>query len=819
MQRPLPLKARFLAGSLLSSLFFLGACGEAEPTQLGSIVRGVQHLDPRLEDGRGAAEVLGSSSTVISEVKCDFGKGNLDKFAPWSIGNAVATSGGPNGLSLGPPPRAEGVEFRQVRLHLADVVEAGDFNTIEVDVQLSESGSGRAIWRPSIPIEGTQASDYSVGTSWDGSKGVQTLKFSLAGARGWRGSLGGLKLTFSTHYMRVVAVRTVQENFSPGNQPSVEFGDSDSDGGLMEIVGDERRTWPSDFGVPLVAKQVTVPAGGRVVVGCSLPGSLMSLKSPVNFHCDVRGSAGTWESRGSIRFTPIDEMSGGTWKSLTADLADLGGQVVDIRFRSWVEGGPSGSLDSAGMAGTSATLNTARVWWATPMVLGTMHEQRRPNLVLVTMDTTRVDKIGAYGGPSRTPYLDGIAEDGVLFEEAWSACNSTLPSHASILTGLAVPAHGLTDNRSRLAPEVRTLAQALRADGYRTAAAVSVGHLESGVSGLGRGFDQYHRVQAGANIDGAKTIEAVRVWLEEWQAEGEQPFFLWVHLFDPHTPYGPPEPWFAEYNERYQVDIPPKQTSSPDIGENRYTRRGEFLEGINHLAYAEYLYQAGVSYGDYLLATLDQALVDTGVAEDTALVITSDHGEALGEGEGDTEVWFGHQMLYDPILHVPLLMRLPDGPRGRRVSTRVSNLDLAGSMTRYLGAPGLELGPGDVDMIALAEDAQLEVEGRRVWFVHSSSAQMGLKQDGQTYFENLVEYGQLGPDKILPKGMTFLYEPTVDPGFLKNLAAEDPERVAIFQSDAAEWLGNVVQVGETLQADLTAEQERELESLGYMGDE
>ncbi len=819
MHRPSPLKARFLAGSLISSLFFLGACGEAELLQPGSIVRGVQHLDPRLEDGRGAAEVLASSPTVVSEVKCDFDKGKLHMFAPWSIGNAVAKSGGPNGLYLGPPPRGPGVEFREVRLHLADIIDAEDFNTIEVDVHLSEPGFGRASWRPTNPIKGTQPSDYSVETSWDGSKGVQTLRFSLAGARGWRGSLGSLKLTFSTHYMQVVAVRTVQENFGHGNQPSGEFGESDSDGGLLEIVGDERRTWPSDFGVPLVASQITVPAGGRVVVACSLPGSLMSLESPVNFHCDVRTDSGIWESRGSIQFTPIDELVAGTWKSLTADLADLGGQVVDIRFRSWVEGGPSGSLDSAGMAGTSASLETTRVWWATPMVLGSMHEQRRPNLVLVTMDTTRVDKIGAYGGPSRTPFLDGLAEDGVLFEEAWSACNSTLPSHASILTGLAVPAHGLTDNRSRLAPEVRTLAQALRADGYRTAAAVSVGHLESGISGLGRGFDQYHRVQPGANIDGAKTIEAVREWLEEWQAEGEQPFFLWVHLFDPHTPYGPPEPWFSEYNERYGIDVPPKQTASGDIGETRYTRRGEFLEGVNHLAYAEYLYQAGVSYGDHLLATLDQALVDTGVAEDTALVITSDHGEALGEGEGDTEVWFGHQMLYDPILHVPLLMRLPDGPSGRRVRTRVSNLDLAGSMTRYLGAPGLELGPGDVDMIALAEDDQLEVEGRRVWFVHSGSAQMGLKQDEQTYFENLIEYGQLGPEKVMPMGMTYLYEPGIDPGFLRNLATEDHERVAIYQAEAAEWLGNVVQVGETLTADLTAEQERELESLGYMGDE
>lgn len=819
MQRPLPLKVRLFAGSLISSLLFLGACGEAEPAHPGDIVRGVLHLDPRLEDGRGAAEVLGESPTIVSEVRCDFAKGNLARLAPWSIGNAVINSGGSEGLLLGPPPRAEGVEFRQVRLHLGDAFEAGDFNTIEVDVHLSGSGSGYAKWRPEILLPGTQASDYIVATSWDGSEGIQTLKFSMAGARGWQGSLGALKLVFSTHYMRVLAIRTVQENFGSGNQPSMEFGDPESDGGLLEVLGDERRTWPSDFGVPLVAKGITVPAGGRVAVSCSLPGSLMGLESPVHFHCDVRTAGGDWQSRGSRSFTPSAEIASGDWKSLTADLADLGGQVVDLRFRAWVEDGPSAALDGYGMAGTSAALQTSRVWWATPMVLGDLHEQRRPNLVLVTMDTTRVDKIGAYGGPSRTPFMDGLAAGGVLFEEAWSACNSTLPSHTSILTGLPVAAHGLTDNRSRLAPEVRTLAQALRADGYRTAAAVSVGHLESGTSGLGRGFDQYHRVQSGANVDGAMTIEVVREWLEEWREEGEQPFFLWVHLFDPHTPYGPPEPWLAEYNERYNVAVPPKQIAVGDIGVNQYTRPGDFLDGINNLAYADYLYQAGVSYGDYLLGTLDKALVDTGVSQDTALVITSDHGESLGEGEGSTEVWFSHQMLFDPIMHVPLLMRLPDGPQGRRVETRVSHLDLAGSLTRYLGAPGMELDPGDVDMVALAEDEQLESEGRRVWFMHSSSAQMGLKQDEQTYFENLVEYGQLGPDNILPEGMAFLYEPGTDPGFLKNLAAEHPELVASYRDQVDAWLGNIVQVGESLKAELTAEQERELESLGYMGDE
>ena len=815
MQLYLHLKASLL----ISSLLFLGACGEGATGQQGLIVRGVQHLDPRLEDGRGAAEVLGATQTVVSEVKCNFTGDDLGQMAPWSIGNAQVESTGPMGLKLGPLPRGEGVEFRKVRLHLGEVVEAGDFNVIEVDVQLAKPGFGRVTWRSQEPIPGTTESDYSAPISWEGSNRVQTLRFPVAGSRGWQGTLKNLSLTFTTHYIRVLAIRTVQENFGFGNQPSADFGEPDSDGGLLEIMGDERRTWPSDFGVPLVVRGVVVPAGGRVVVSCALPGSLMGLKSPVHFHCDVRTEGGAWKSRGSFSFTPRVDMAAGAWNDLTADIADLGGQTVDVRFRAWLEGSPSAAKDEAGMAGTSSELQTSRVWWATPMVLGEMHEQRRPNLLLVTMDTTRIDRIGAYGGPAQTPFLDELARQGILFEEAWSACNSTLPSHASIFTGLSVPSHGLTDNSSRLAPEVRTLAQALRADGYRTAAAVSVGHLESNVSGLGRGFDQYHRMQAEADIDGAKTVAAVSKWLKEWQGQGEQPFFLWVHLFDPHTPYGAPEPWLGQYNERYGIDVPPMQIPTGTIGESRYTRGGEFLAGVNNLAYADYLYQTGVSYGDHLLSTLDQALVATGAAEDTALVVTSDHGEALGEGEGDTEVWFSHKMLFDPIMHVPLIMRLPDGPRGHRVRTRVSHLDLAGSLTRYLGAPGLELGPKDMDLMALAENGDLEVEGRRMWFVHANNLQLGLKQDGQTYFENLKDITLGGPESLLPKDMAFLYEPGADPGFARNLAEVNPERVAEYRDQVADWIGSIVQVGQTLKADLTAEQKRELESLGYMGDE
>lgn len=800
------LVALLALGGLTSS------CGTNEPASDATLTRGVQHLDPRLADGSSSAQMLGSQLTVHEAWRFQ------EDLAPWVAEAAevrpAPTEGGGVWLTRDQAGATPG--SHPIHLVLETPVDAAECNLVELDVQIKGSGSASVRWRPQVVPEGVPSSEFLVETNWDASPDVQTLRFPLADRSSWRGRTRSLRIVFQTDLV-LHGIRLVNESFSPGHQPSSDFGEPDADGGLLGFEGDERRTWPSDFGVPLVAPAVTLPKGARVTVACALPGSLHGLEQRVFFALDVRRAGGAWEARATRSLVPAEEPAQARWQSLTADLADLAGEVVDVRLRSWLAG-PEAS-GSAELPGTQGELHAARVWWAVPMVLGEMHAERRPNLVLVTVDTTRTDAIGAYGGPKRTPFLDQLAETGVLFEKAWSACNSTLPSHTSILTGLEVPVHGLLDNRSLLAPEVRTLAQALRADGYQTAAAVSVPHLQAGYSGLGRGFDQYLAVQPGAPEDGALTLAKVSDWLAQWSAEGDRPFFLWVHLFDPHTPYGPPKWWLEDYVKRYALEVPPRQIPVGDIGENVYTEPNHFLFGVNNHAHAEFLYQAGVTYSDELLQRLDQNLTAKGFGPHTALVITSDHGESLGEGTGKSEVWYSHQMLFDPILHVPLLMRLPDGPRGKRVTTRVSTLDLAGSFSRYLGVRDFEPSGQTVDLLALANGDTPEVPDRRVWFVHSGGAQLGLKDDGQTYFENLREYMQLGRANATPAGMAFLYEPESDPGFEHNLAEGVPARSARLSTDLAEWKLGLEQVGETLRANVSAAEDAALEALGYLGDE
>jgi len=243
-------------------------------------------------------------------------------------------------------------------------------------------------------------------------------------------------------------------------------------------------------------------------------------------------------------------------------------------------------------------------------------------VLLVTIDTLRADRVGAYGDPlASTPTIDALAARGALFREAIAAAPLTLPSHASILTGLVPSNHGLRDNGGfRLADDVPTLAERLGASGYRSGAFVSAYVLDA-AWGLDRGFDRYHAPfhpqevsEAHAfgelEVAGADTVNAALAWLRE---DDPRPSFCWVHLWDPHTPWAPHPGWDGD------------------------PYRGE------------------VAFADSLLARLVAAADD-----DTLVIVTSDHGESLWE-HGERE----HGLLVTrAATRVPLVIRPPGGLEG-----------------------------------------------------------------------------------------------------------------------------------------------------------
>jgi choline-sulfatase len=297
---------------------------------------------------------------------------------------------------------------------------------------------------------------------------------------------------------------------------------------------------------------------------------------------------------------------------------------------------------------------------------------RARSVVLITIDTLRADHVGAYGyARARTPALDRLAKSGAAFDRAYAAAPITLPSHASLLTGRYPPGHGARDNGMRVSAEVTTLATVLRGRGLKTAAFVAAFPLDHQF-GLGRGFDVYgDRLPRAPNGQPANERPAADVvndaiaWLQSTIPSAtpnpQSALFLWVHLFEPHAPYGDPSSGRSAI-ERYDDEI---ATADREIG--------RLLDAL------------------------------APVRRDTLVVAAGDHGEAFGEhGE------FAHSIfVYDTTLRVPLVMSGPGIVAGTRVPTAVSLVDVAPTVldmmrgdTAPIGGGGRDL--GQMDGVTLA---------------------------------------------------------------------------------------------------------------------
>jgi arylsulfatase A-like enzyme/Flp pilus assembly protein TadD len=276
------------------------------------------------------------------------------------------------------------------------------------------------------------------------------------------------------------------------------------------------------------------------------------------------------------------------------------------------------------------------------------------NLLLVTIDTLRADHVGAYGyGRARTPTIDELARQGVRFDRAYAAAPITLPSHATILTGRYPPGHGSRHNLIAIDAKVPTLAAILRGQGFATAAFVAAFPLDHRF-GLSRGFDVYGdrlpRDLTGRPLNerpGREVVDEAIAWLKRTTAAAApQRLFLWVHLFEPHAPYGNPR-------------------ATP--GRSAIDR-----------------YDDEIAIADEQVGRLLQAL--RAAAPATAVVFASDHGEGLGEHGEPTHSLF----VYDTTLRVPLVMAGPAIPRGIVVSDRVGLVDVMATAMKMLGLAAVD---------------------------------------------------------------------------------------------------------------------------------
>jgi arylsulfatase A-like enzyme/tetratricopeptide (TPR) repeat protein len=279
---------------------------------------------------------------------------------------------------------------------------------------------------------------------------------------------------------------------------------------------------------------------------------------------------------------------------------------------------------------------------------GVSQEEIR-NVILISIDTCRADHLSCYGYSSKTtPNIDAISEEGVVFENVITPVPITLPAHSSMLTGTTPPYHKVRDNGNyKLGSSNATLAEILRENGYVTGAVVGAFVMDSQF-GLDQGFDTYDD----RFIEGRKpTIFAfnerraeevtrrANSWLEKHQHEK---FFLFLHYFDPHHPYGPPEPFASTFSDN--------------------------------------LYAGEIAYSDKCIGQVVKRLKKLDLYDSTFLIITSDHGEGRREHSEKTHGYF----IYQSTIHVPLVMRVPGGPEGKKVNDIAGLVDIVPSVCSVL---------------------------------------------------------------------------------------------------------------------------------------
>ena len=422
--------------------------------------------------------------------------------------------------------------------------------------------------------------------------------------------------------------------------------------------------------------------------------------------------------------------------------------------------------------------------------------QRRPNIVIVTLDTTRADRMGFLGSKlGLTPNLDSLAQRSVKFTRAYAVEPITTASHATILTGSYPELNGVTDFGKPLSATSPYLPALLHERGYHTAAFVGSLVLDP-ISGTAPGFDRGFEVyDAGFRIrrpgeDRFQTLErrggevvqrAVR-WLGKRPAG---PFFLWVHLYDAHDPYDPPAP----YSTRF----------------------------------AGSLYDGEIAYSDACVGALVKALRQLNLYDGTLLALMADHGEALGQHGEETHGIF----LYDETIHVPLLFKLPSNARSGRIETRTSLVDVAPTILEIAGlaVPPAVQGRSLKKAIAIAASAARPPDSK------ADSPSTSDAPEGPVYSEtdyphrafgwSVLRSVRAGKYLFIRAPANELYDQALDPQAVNNLALKSPavsETLSVQVEVLHRKLGasSNPAVGASLPASSDAQQAEQLSALGYV---
>ncbi|MDF1798106.1 MAG: sulfatase [Planctomycetota bacterium] len=406
----------------------------------------------------------------------------------------------------------------------------------------------------------------------------------------------------------------------------------------------------------------------------------------------------------------------------------------------------------------------------------------RGPVVLFVVDTLRADHLGCYGyEPDTSPALDRLAAEGVLFEACQAQSSWTKPATASVLTGLLPSQHGAVHKVSALPPEHLLLAEPLGAAGYATAAFGGNGFIFGTEQGFSRGFDTFH---SGVDLQGDGNeqliaeadllVDGAIDWLDgHMQSEADQPFFLYVHVIDPHDPYAPPPDLVHAFGEPLAPPFPTDaELARPGPVVARYP--GGVPDVVQERM--RQLYDGEIAGADRAFGRLLESLERHGVYDEATIVFVSDHGEEFFDHGG-----VGHNpLLYQEVIQVPLVVKFPtslgDALPGQRFAPRVRQVDV---LPTLLDTLGIELEPERAAQLA-GQSLVPALLGEASWGEQPAVTEVDYEG---VYRKSLIQGGTKYVRTWAPRLEERLFDLEADPGETRNLVAEQPGRVAELRAD------------------------------------
>jgi arylsulfatase A-like enzyme len=573
------------------------------------------------------------------------------------------------------------------------------------------------------------------------------VAFDLSGNRAWKGTVIRVGLRLLTQPVAGRAL-LLAEGLRYAAPPAMGGGEIR----YVELEGRGQASWLARPGTNLRHK-LQVPRGARLRFQAA---PWLPARGGVRIRVTARSrrlSRVLIDRQLSDRAAPLRRR----WTPFEADLGAFAGEAVDLTF----EAGPAprGSL----------------VIWGNPQVVGPAGE-RRPNVILISLDTVRADHLSLYGyRRPTTPHLELWARRwATVFETTVASAPWTLPSHVAMLSGIDAVHHGV--NRHGPVPlSLPLLTERLRDAGYATYASTA-GVLLTPQLGFDRGFDDFW-------VRG--TMESLPEWSSElgdgiadarhWlKAHRDERFFLFFHTFEAHSPYQPRQPYFTQFGG----DLKALNAGEPvwmeadgfeDAVRSRYAlfKASTYAGGVTYpkrvlqpqdRELARALYDSGLAYIDQQLSVLLEDLESEGLLDDTIVVITSDHGESFFE-----HGLVGHSSLYDQDLKVPLIVSAPLGAaRGRRVSAQVRSVDIAPTLAELAGLAPL----GVLDGRSLLPFLRGEPEGPRDAWSYALSTVRGVS------LRTASQHKLIAQDTVFDpfRGAFEVFDLRRDPGELRNLS-------------------------------------------------